>query len=203
MSKENVFEIMGKLPWDKLRTQTEFCVHIPDAIRGLISSDDVVRRNSYWKLDNHVVVQGGLYEGALYIIPFLVELLKCTDVEYGRELIYDLLFEIGNGSAEIKDYVSYKKVVYESCHYYVPTSSDIKEPLQIACRNSVLLGFDVYVSDLANPLSIAREKSLELLGMFYEHEYLVVSVLKQIYENEESSQFKNKIEQTIEDLLED
>jgi hypothetical protein len=71
---------------------------VPEALIGLLSPDEETQKRSYWRLDNHVVLQSDLYEAAYFVVPILVQMLG-DRVTHGRERIYDLLYEIANGYA--------------------------------------------------------------------------------------------------------
>ena len=194
MRIEAIFEAAQKVPWKALRSLVGNCAHIPESLKGIFSDNDEIRNESYWNLDNKIIIQGGLSEGAFYVVPFLVALLNSDSVLI-RNRIYDLLFEIGNGSAETTDIVSFTNE-YSPFPYCVPNNSGITCPLQIACRNAVLYGIQTYLAEVTNKSSNYRNKSLELIGNFYEHEYYITSTLVEIAKNEEND-FKSKIESLL------
>lgn len=84
------------IPWSQLRCQTGFAGHVPDAVLGLMSNNLELAKASYWKLENHVVVQGTLYEAAGYLPPVLLEAFDRAHFKGG---VLELLFQIGNGVA--------------------------------------------------------------------------------------------------------
>lgn len=84
------------IPWSQLRCQTGFADHVPDAVLGLMTNDLELAEASYWKLENHVVVQGTLYEAAGYLPPVLLEAFDKAHFKGG---VLELLFQIGNGVA--------------------------------------------------------------------------------------------------------
>jgi hypothetical protein len=85
-------------PWPTLASAHGHCGHLPDALAGLGDPAADVREAARWRIDNHVVLQRDLYEGAPWVVKALVgELL--TDAHPGRALIYDLLWEFALGDA--------------------------------------------------------------------------------------------------------
>ena len=66
-----------------------------DILSNIIDDDPNKREVAYWKLDNHIVTQGGLSESCFYILPFLNELVKVTK---NRTQILNVIFEIFNGN---------------------------------------------------------------------------------------------------------
>jgi hypothetical protein len=71
-----------------------FSDHVPTAVRDLVSDDLRIVEAAYWRLENHVVVQGELFEAAAYLPEILIEAL---DVATFKGAILELLFQIGNG----------------------------------------------------------------------------------------------------------
>ena len=102
---------------------------------------------SYWKLDNHVVLQGDLYQSAFYVIPFMIEIIF-SKTQHSRGLAYDLLFEIANGFA-VED---------ESCLY-----KDMELSLTDACKAAVSDGMCWYLEEVADMTSKYRENALDLI----------------------------------------
>ena len=93
-------DILKKLEiveWDSLRTaQGINADYIPKALLGLMSVNKEEKEKAYWSLENHVVLQGDVYDSSYYVIPFLVEMIEKTDEET-KVYAYDLLIEIING----------------------------------------------------------------------------------------------------------
>lgn len=83
--------------WASLASAHGHCGHIPDALAGLMASSHEVRRASRWQIDNHVVLQGDLYEGAPWVARALVAALRRADLP-DRCLVLDLLLEFALGS---------------------------------------------------------------------------------------------------------
>lgn len=91
-----MFEELDLVDWESLRTAHGSAAHVPQALKGLMSDDPSIQEASYWKLDNHIVLQSDLYESAYWVIPFLIEILKSGQAHV-RHRTLDLLFEIANG----------------------------------------------------------------------------------------------------------
>src|SRR5437016_721090 len=92
-------EGISLVPWHSLASQASNCSKVPDSLFGLLEQNPEPRKRAYWGIDNVVVVQGGLYEGAFFVTPFLIEMIRVGAA--GAVEIYDLLFEIANGSSEL------------------------------------------------------------------------------------------------------
>jgi hypothetical protein len=72
---------------------------VPKAIEMLLFGSPEERKQAYWKIDNYVVVQGGLFESAPYAARLLVEKINTNPDKLNIEVL-DILFELANGSAD-------------------------------------------------------------------------------------------------------
>ena len=181
-----MLESLNEINWRELRQAHGDSTHIPKALRELISGDVAKEEQACWNLDNHVVLQGDLYEAAFYILPFCYEILE-SDISSGRKRVYDLLFEIANG--------------YEaravSC-----TFKDEDMSLTDACRNSILDQKELFLKEVSNRSSSCRVKALELLCSFYEISDYLIEQLVEVKETEKDESFKLRLEQEISELCE-
>ncbi|HET9646778.1 MAG TPA: hypothetical protein VFP34_00920 [Microlunatus sp.] len=140
------------VPWASLRTAHGTAESIPAAIRGLASAtSDADADHWYWKLDNHVVLQGSLYEAAYAVIPFAISIVDSSAPEFTRAHAYDLLVEIARG------------VVGDPSHASVVAPSGATEPLDRACLEQIVTARDRYVADLQGDESTVRRKALDLI----------------------------------------
>lgn len=178
-----VLDKINSIDWSKLKQAHGYCDHVPEAIKGLMSADSKIQEESYWKLDNHIVLQGDIYQGAFYTIPFLVEVLNSSE-KNGRNYIYDLLFEINNGYSP--DDIS--------CWY-----NDKEYPLTEACKISIADSFRVYLKEVANPLSPCRKNALELLSSLEFYKFNIIDGLS-IIKKEEKTDFSHNIDLVLAEL---
>lgn len=95
---DDINQRINAIDWRSLKTAHGDARHVPQALADITSSDPEICRNGEWGLDNVVVLQSDLYESAYMVVPFLIEYLR-DRVSYGRENIYDVVYEIGNGYA--------------------------------------------------------------------------------------------------------
>lgn len=142
-----VLENLDAIPWADLKQAHGNAAHVAEAIRALESESARVRKEAYWKLDNHVVLQGDLYEAAAYVPPFLIAMLA-SSVRHGRELILDLLFEIGNGCCGPDERLRIRVDSAGQVSEYMPGDAP---RLQRACREGVLAGVEYYLHELESP----------------------------------------------------
>jgi hypothetical protein len=179
-----VFNNIDEVNWSELRQAHGDAGHVPEAIKGLIANDPKVQEASYWKLDNHIVLQGDLYQAAFYVIPFLIEILK-SNIQSGRNYVYDLLFEIANGCAP--DEVS---CVYDGLNL----------PLTDACKRIITGNIDTYLAEVANTSSDCRESALGLLISLEEQQDKIISKLSDVRDKENNSSFRSKLEEAIAEI---
>jgi hypothetical protein len=87
--------------WSALRQASGNAGHVPEAIRALLNSTTADELDEpYWQLENHIVVQGRLYEAALPAVSVLIAALTCHDRPgWVRIGLLDLLFQLVNGTS--------------------------------------------------------------------------------------------------------
>ncbi len=179
-----MFESLDKLDWSSYLQAHGNAGHVPNAIRGLISDVPAEREQAYWKLDNYIVLQSDLYESALYVIPFLIEILK-SKFSLGRGRIYDLLYEIGNGAAP--DTV---RVYYNNSHM----------SLQSACHLVISEQINIYLDEIENVNSNVREKALELMYLLSDCKAEILPRLVLLCSAEKNVVFSNEMRDLISEL---
>ena len=85
-------------PWNQLASASGHCGHIPAALAELRDLSAETRQAARWRIDNHVVLQGELYEGAPWVVRELIKALS-QNAHPGRALVYDLLMELALADA--------------------------------------------------------------------------------------------------------
>jgi hypothetical protein len=118
MSAEHLAELeLNRWDWSRFRQATGNAGHVPGAIRALLDSgtpDDV--DIPYWKLENHIVVQGQLYQAALPAVSVLIAALTWTErPSWVRVGVLDLLFQLVNGTAHESEVTANGIDLAESC----------------------------------------------------------------------------------------
>lgn len=107
---------LSLVPWDRLQGQTANCGNVPKALEALSS-----RRKSNiaadW-LDNHIICQGAVYEGAFFALPFLLQLCHQGNVE-----ALELVIEIACGRSDFNETVRFETVT-RSFQFFVPCEMD-------------------------------------------------------------------------------
>jgi hypothetical protein len=112
---------LDRVDWAHVQEASGPAISIPLNFRELLAArDEEEVKRAYWKLENHVVVQGHLYEAAIYLVPVICAALVDPDrPRLIRSWIIELLFQICNG-------------------YYLSTPDSASRPVDIVtqCRNA-------------------------------------------------------------------
>lgn len=188
---------ISSYPWRELEdAHKKKCIYIPDALQGIISDNKDVRDKSYWKLDNHIIVQSGLSEGAFFVLPFVIELYKSDKVDGAFKYeLFNLLFEIANGVSD--ESISYNINFDNGFEYYTKGTNYKNQNLRIACRSSVLNHFNFFMTDLFDLKSKTRKYSLELLGSFIEHLSIIHYKLEILLKSEKDPEIIKGIHEAL------
>ena len=147
----DISKYIDAIHWDDLNVASGKASRVPEALLGLISAADETRNQSYWRLDNEIVLQSDLYEAAYFVVPILIQMLR-EKPAHGREEIYDLLYELANGYAP-------ETIV---CH----RSDGHIVPLKQGCREEIKKGMSIFKSDMllqSSRLSVKAKELVELL----------------------------------------
>jgi hypothetical protein len=90
---------LSKTDWSHVTEAGGPATAVPLALRELFAARSPTEvEHAYWKLENHVVVQGQLFEAAIYVIPVLLAALATPErPRFVRIGILELLFQIVHG----------------------------------------------------------------------------------------------------------
>jgi hypothetical protein len=100
--KSNFVELeISRHPWATLRKLDGTAEQTGFALFELAYAANVdAAKLAYWKIENHVVVQGQLFESALHVVPCLMALLLEDRPSFVRISALELLFQIVMGEAD-------------------------------------------------------------------------------------------------------
>ncbi|QTD50169.1 hypothetical protein [Sulfidibacter corallicola] len=102
--------------WAELREASGIADNIPSAILELLkSSRPDEAENAYWKIENHVVVQGQLFESAEYVVPVLLTSLLQKQQKWVKISILELLFQIVSGEPHEEEISKGNRDLGERC----------------------------------------------------------------------------------------
>lgn len=139
--------------WPSLHTAHGTAEHVPVALRALAGARDADRLfDAYWKLDNHIVLQGTLYESAYFAVPYILGILLSSRWAPLRVAAYDLLIEIARG-------------VPDPARPWTPVSG-APTNLREACREVIASSLAAYEPDLASDDAAVRRRAFDLLTSF-------------------------------------
>jgi hypothetical protein len=161
---------LARHDWSSLRVQVGTAERIPEALLDLASAQsDADAERAYWKVDNHVVVQGALYPAAIATASCAVALLPYCSFA-GRAWLLELLVQLGNGETAPE----------------AEATGDSN--LQSRCAHECLAALAFYGHLLEHGSNAERFHAVDLLGicaledaLFHDH---VVWILKQHSESE-------------------
>jgi hypothetical protein len=173
----------GQVQWSRLSTAHGSAVEVPTALADLVAEDPNVRERAYWKLDNHVVLQGDLYEAAPFVGMALVEMLA-RGVDR-KDRLYALLYQLVEGYAppEMTVVVDGRPV-----------------PLAATNRRIVEDGLRWYEQDLLSPEPAIRAKVIDILSSFRSRTAEALGALKAAREQTRDKDTIRHIDEAIEEL---
>lgn len=91
---------IARLPWGRIREASGSAEQIPFALVEMLNATTPEAVNAaYWKLENHVVVQGQLFEVAEFVVSVLIAALLEEKPRHVRISILELLFQIVTGES--------------------------------------------------------------------------------------------------------
>jgi len=134
---------MNTIDWNTIKTAHGTAGNIPVALEKLSSIDSQTRKEGYWQIDNHAVLQGDLYEAAYYVIDPLVQLLtqknspdKINSIELLIEITLgwaptDVMIEIEGKSIPLQSACHSKIKGYTNLLKQISSSSQEKEKNKI------------------------------------------------------------------------
>ena len=169
--------------WEGLRTASGTAEEIPAALTALRSFDKKVRQAAYWKIDNHAVLQGDLYEAAPFVVRAVLDSLKVTSV--ANEEFYDLLIEFANGYAP---------------ETRVASVDGSEEPLLAATVRELAKGMALYWRDLRGPRSGIRKQVADLLLALSERVELDAGKLRSALDTEADEEVAGVLAELLRDV---
>lgn len=105
-----------RIPWSTLRQAGGTAEQVPHALMDLLSaSTPELATNAYWRLENHVVVQGQLYQAAEPAVSVLMAALLDDGPRHVRIGVLELLFQILAGEAHESEIALGNRQVGEAC----------------------------------------------------------------------------------------
>lgn len=120
----SIIKVANSINWKKLKDCEGYVNYdIVERLIALTNTNKGTRKENYWKLDNQIVVQSGLSEVAVYVLPFLNEFIKISSY---RDYLLDLLFEIieGNDISSNGSYLETSATIHNTPFVYFTKSEN-------------------------------------------------------------------------------
>lgn len=141
--------------WSVLRSMIGAAEFVPDAVSRMIHARTAEEASTaYWELDNRVVVQGQLFESAVWTARVVSEAIcSAGPSEFGLSSALDLLVEIAAGEADQSELAHGNKNLGDVCRRELRRFLPCFRGLAVSDVDRVLLG----VLDLLDHLEVERE----------------------------------------------
>lgn len=93
-----MLEALDTIDWSRLGTCYQHSEDIPVALRNMTSDDATIRNEAFGTLHMELTHQGTIYEAAIFVVPFLLELLAAPQMRDKHWLVI-LLANLGSEGA--------------------------------------------------------------------------------------------------------
>lgn len=107
---------LSRVDWSRLRDVAGFADYVPSVIKALLNAESIEEAEElYWRIDNHVVVQGQLFEAAEYLVPVLMSSLLEINQDFIKYYVFDLLIQIVAGFPDRSEMALGNSEIRERC----------------------------------------------------------------------------------------
>lgn len=139
--------------WKDVKISYGSAAELPALLRLMCSQNEEEREKSYWQVQNAVVLQSDLYEGAYYVIEPLLEMLE-NSACYDKYRPLDILHEIFNGYAEFDNIILNEegRMVHlaEACRSKISKNKSRIQHIEVALDNELEIKDDL-LDSIENP----------------------------------------------------
>ena len=198
-----ILNSVRKVEWRALKDRLGFIdYNIADILNNLIDDDPHKRNMAYWKLDNHIVIQGGLSESCFYILPFLNELVTITN---NRLELLNIIFEIFNGNdrnAQGEHIIIKYNTEIEPFEYFIPISVGREAPLLPSIITYMEANKSVYLKLLNDISSVEELETLLYIILCFKRDSFIKECFYSAKNNEKNSIYDEIFEGFIADIEE-
>lgn len=95
---------LARIDWPTVGEASGSAAAVPAAVRALLAAATPADVGEpYWELENHVVLQGQLFEAAALVVPALMASLVDERPRHVRISVLDLLFQIVSGEPHFEE----------------------------------------------------------------------------------------------------
>ena len=108
---------LDRWDWSRLRQATGPATHVPGSIRAMLRAGTPDELDEhYWELENHVVIQGRLFQSAPPVVAVLMAALTCADrPSWVRIGVLDLLFQLVIGTSHESEIANGSHLLGATC----------------------------------------------------------------------------------------
>ena len=196
-----ILKSVRKVAWRTLKDRLGFIdYNITDILNNLIDDDPHKRNIAYWKLDNHIVIQGGISESCFYILPFLNELVTITN---NRLELLNIIFEIFNGNdknAQGEHIIIKYNTEIEPFEYFIPISVGREAPLLPSIITYMEANKSVYLKLLNDISSVEELETLLYIILCFKRDPFIKECFYSAKNNEKNSIYNEIFEGFIADI---
>ena len=198
-----ILKSVREVEWRTLKDCLGFIdYNIADILNNLIDDDPHKRNIAYWKLDNHIVIQGGISESCFYILPFLNELVTITN---NRLELLNIIFEIFNGNdknAQGEHIIIKYNTEIEPFEYFIPISVGREAPLLPSIITYMEANKSVYLKLLNDISSVEELETLLYIILCFKRDPFIKECFYSAKNNEKNSIYNEIFEGFIADIEE-
>ncbi|WP_338846804.1 hypothetical protein V8J88_23925 [Massilia sp. W12] len=113
---KSIIEI-SRINWENLRVAPGSAVIIPNALIRLLKTQSAEDANEiYWQLENHIVIQGQVFQCAEFAIPVLLLALADDCSRPTKVACMELLFQILAGTPHQSEIDAENNELMDRCH---------------------------------------------------------------------------------------
>ena len=196
-----ILKSVREVEWRTLKDCLGFIdYNIADILNNLIDDDPHKRNIAYWKLDNHIVIQGGISESCFYILPFLNELVTITN---NRLELLNIIFEIFNGNdknAQGEHIIIKYNTEIEPFEYFIPISVGREAPLLPSIITYMEANKSVYLKLLNDISSVEELETLLYIILCFKRDPFIKECFYSAKNNEKNSIYNEIFEGFIADI---
>lgn len=171
-----MLEGLDEIDWSKLSHAYGEATDVPGQLRGLVSEDKEERSQAFGELCGGILHQGTIYEATAFVVPFLIELLKSTDLLDKNEILI-LLAQIACGTS-YHDVHQHARIFREKAKTE-EWQGKIREELVWVenAKAAVQAEEPLYLELLSEPDSSIREASAYVLARLPQRSALVAEAI--------------------------
>jgi hypothetical protein len=205
-SLEEIFNAIDEINWSRLQHAYGEASDVPGLLRGLVSVDKAVRMEALYGLCGTIWHQGTVYEASPYAVPFLLEMLKSSEVPE-KAGIAMLVAELANGSASLELFADEDYELARRFREHLEQEGrDFSEELEsgrayvLATREAVGAGIELLFEYLRHGEPSVREGVARALARYPQRADELIALLEEAREVESEDYVRETMEAAMAEL---